>query len=254
MARYGGNTACVVIEAEGNDPIVLDAGTGLRFFGLDHAKQPFDGALLITHLHWDHVQGLPFFPPFLDPESNATIFGPPEPDMSFETAIGGFMRPPYFPVKIEDLPSNVVMRDLANETVEFGSARITAAPVPHTGATNGYRIDVNGVSIAYVPDHQQPENGTDIADSVLELVDGVDLLIHDAQFTNGLLAQRSDWGHCTPAYALHVAEQANAKNLALFHHDPLHSDVELDELLEQTIDAASKTQVVAAAEGLKINL
>lgn len=254
MARYGGNTSCVVIEAEGIAPIVLDGGTGLRFYGLDYGDQPFEGTLLLTHLHWDHVQGLPFFSPFLAPSSTTTILGPPEPDTDFATAIAGFLRPPYFPVRLEDLPSSFVFRDFADETVEVGGAQITAAQVPHKGETNGYRIDIGDVSIAYIPDHQQPENGTDIADSVLELVDGVDLLIHDAQFTDELLEQRSDWGHCTPAYALHVAETANVKTLALFHHDPLHSDDTVDELRDQTALKASTTRVVAAAEGLKISL
>ena len=254
MARYGGNTSCVVIESDGMAPIVLDAGTGLRFYGLDYGDQPFDGTLLLTHLHWDHVQGLPFFSPFLAPDSSTTILGPPESEMDFATAISGFLRPPYFPVRVEDLPSSLVFRDFSNETLEVGGAQITAAPVPHTGATNGYRVDIGDVSIAYIPDHQQPDDGKAIADSVLELVDGVDLLIHDAQFTDDLLKKRSDWGHCTPAYALHVAETAKADTLALFHHDPLHSDEMLDDLRDQTALASSTTRVVAAAEGLKISL
>lgn len=254
MARYGGNTACVVIESEGHSPIVLDAGTGLRFFGIALGDQHFDGTVLVTHLHWDHVQGLPFFRPFLDPKSSTTIFGPPEESMSFQDAISGFLRPPYFPVGIDDLPSSFEILDIANQTIDIGGARITAAPVPHNGKTNGYRVELNGVSIAYVPDHQQPSDSAEVAESVLELVDGVDLLIHDAQFTDGLLAQRKDWGHCTPAYALHVAEAAGAKQLALFHHDPLHGDDVVDGLLEQTENLATTSKVFAAAEGLKVSL
>lgn len=254
MARIGGNTSCVVIEPEGELPIVLDAGTGLRFYGLGLNNEPFLGTVLITHLHWDHVQGLPFFPPFLDPASQATILGPPEQDESFETAISGFIKPPYFPVRITDLASTVQIRDIADGTFNVGDVQITAAPVPHSGMTNGYRIDVNGVSIAYVPDHQQPANGTDIAESVLQLVDGADLLIHDAQFTSELLDQRSDWGHCTPEYALHVAETAGVDTLMLFHHDPLHSDDDVDLMLEQTAAGATTTKVLCAAEGLKFTL
>ena len=255
MSRYGGNTACVVIESGHADPIVLDAGTGLRFYGLDRGPDPFTGTVLVTHLHWDHVQGLPFFSPLLDPESSTTIYGPPEPDISFGEAIAGFVKPPYFPVSIEQLPSSMSIKSITNERVDLGvGVSVMARPVPHNGETNGYRIDIGGTSIAYIPDHQEPAVMSDIADSVLELVEGVDLLIHDAQFTPELLATRQDWGHCTPEYALRVAEAGNAKRLALFHHDPLHNDDDVDRLVQQTTLAATSVAVLGAAEGLKISL
>jgi len=253
MLRYGGNTSCVVIEAEGTDPIVLDAGTGLRHYGLSVGDDPFRGSVLVTHLHWDHIQGLPFFPQILREGSAVTLYGPPEVDQSFSEALDGFMSPPYFPVRLSDLPGDVAVVDLWDEAVSAGSARFVAAPVPHTGRTNGYRIEVNGVSIAYVPDHQQPDDGTTVDARVLELVDGVDLLIHDAQYTSELFEQRKTWGHCTPAYAVRVAEQAGAKTLALFHHDPLHDDDAMDGLLEETQQLSSAVDVVCAAEGLKIS-
>lgn len=255
MSRYGGNTSCVVIESEYTKPIILDAGTGLRFYGLDHGSEPFDGTVLVTHLHWDHVQGLPFFAPFLLPASNATVYGPPEPGMDFAAAIAGFLRPPYFPVSLEQLPSSFTITSVANESIALGAdVSVTARPVPHSGETNGYRIDIGDLSIAYIPDHQEPADGVGIADSVLELADGVDLLIHDAQFTPELLGRRQDWGHCTPRYALHVAESANATTLALFHHDPLHHDDEVDRLVEMTAMDATSVNVIGAAEGLKFSL
>lgn len=255
MSRYGGNTSCVVVEPEHGKPIVLDAGTGLRFYGLDQGQDPFDGTVLISHLHWDHVQGLPFFAPFLQPASSTTIYGPPESDQSFATAVGGFLKPPYFPVSIDQLPGTFSLFDLADATIELGNGvSVTAAPVPHNGETNGYRIDVGDTSIAYIPDHQQPAAGSGIAASVLALADGVDLLIHDAQFTAELLDQRQDWGHCTPDFALDVAEAAGVKTLALFHHDPLHDDDTVDRLLEATAGRTTSVQVIAAAEGMKISL
>lgn len=254
MLRYGGNTSCVVVEADGSEPIILDAGTGLRYYGLASGNQPFLGTVLLTHLHWDHIQGLPFFPQFLQPQSQTTIYGPPELDQTFFQALRGFISPPYFPICIDELPGNVVIKDLWDTTTSEGSATITARSVPHTGRTNGYRLDINGASVAYIPDHQQPEDPMFVDEGVLELVDGVDLLIHDAQYTDDLFSQRSDWGHCTPAYAVRVAEAAGAKKLAMFHHDPLHDDEAIDRILEETQALSSTVEIVSAAEGVKLSL
>ena len=254
MSRYGGNTSCVVVDVEHAKPIILDAGTGLRFYGLDHGEDDFDGTVLISHLHWDHIQGLPFFSPFLRPSSATTIYGPPEPDQDFASAMHGFLKPPYFPVTIDQLAASFALHCIADTTIGLdGGVTVTAGPVPHNGATNGYRIDTGDVSIAYIPDHQQSHDGA-IAPSVLALAEGVDLLIHDAQFSDALLEQRSNWGHCTPDFALDVAEAAGAKTLALFHHDPLHDDDAVDRMLEATTRRATGVHVVAAAEGMKISL
>ncbi len=253
MNRFGGNTSCVVIEREGEAPIVCDAGTGLRFFGLDHGADSFDGTLLISHLHWDHVQGLPFFPQMLSGDSNATIYGPPEDNMSFAEALCDFVRPPYFPIALRDLPGDLQLVDLDNESTMVGSAKVTARPVPHNGNTNGYRIEWDDFSMAYIPDHQQPDDLSEIAAGVQELAAGVDLLIHDSQFTDELLAKRSDWGHCTHEYAVRVAEAVGASRLALFHHDPLHDDDQLDGLVAGARSLGADLEIFGAAEGLKLS-
>ncbi len=253
MARFGGNTSCVVLQRDGEAPIVCDTGTGLRFYGLDCGDTSFDGTILISHLHWDHVQGLPFFPQLLNTDSKANILGPPEDNMSFKEALSGFVRPPYFPIQLETLPGDLTFTDLWDETITVGSATITARSVPHTGRTNGYRIEWDNFSVAYIPDHQEAANGTDVAPGVLELVDGVDLLIHDSQFTPELLEKRQDWGHCTPRYAAHVADSAGAKCLAMFHHDPLHGDDVLDELLAEAVGWDTNCEIIAAAEGQKLS-
>ena len=253
MSRYGGNTSCVVVQRPGQDPFVLDGGTGLRFYGLDMGADKFSGTILLSHLHWDHVQGLPFFPQALHEESKAQVFGPPEEDMSFADAISNFVRPPYFPVTLSHLPGDIELADMWEESVTIGDATVTARSVPHQGRTNGYRIEWPDFSLAYIPDHQEPEDSSTIAPGVLDLANDVDLLIHDAQFSPELLAARSDWGHCTPDYAAHVADSAGASMLALFHHDPLHDDDAVDSMLERVVDSHTSCDVVAAAEGQKLS-
>lgn len=259
--RYGGNTACVTVERPGHPPIVLDLGTGLRFFGQTQPTDgTFHGTAFVTHIHWDHVQGLPFFVPVLAPGARLTVYAPrPGPELALAQAFDEFMRPPYFPVRAEQLHGHIDFVDLGDgEVVEVDGARVTARTVPHVGATNGYRVEVDGVVIAYISDHQQPVDGTDtVAEGALELCDGADLVIHDAQFTAPDLAAKADWGHCTVDYAVHVAATAGAKRLALFHHDPERHDVAVDALLDharQLGAARGLTEVIAGAEGMTVAL
>ena len=238
---------------------MLDLGTGLRFFGrtlpLDGT---FRGTALVTHLHWDHVQGLPFFAPINCPGASLAVYAPPpSPDVSVGEAFEDFMRPPYFPVRASDLFGDISFHDVRSEDITIGSATIKVRDVPHVGATNGYRIEMGGSVITYISDHQQPIDGTDrVAESVLELCDGADLVIHDAQYTATDFLAKSDWGHCTVDYAVHVAATAGAKRLALFHHDPDRDDASVDNLLAQARAAGAERglqEVIAAYEGLTVS-
>lgn len=258
-SRYGGNTACVALEVPGEEPIILDLGTGLRMFGETQPRGgTFRGTAFVTHIHWDHVQGLPFFVPALQPGARLDIYGPAQAGgLSLEAAFDEFMRPPFFPVRASELLGDITFYDITDTQLAIGDAKVTVRSVPHVGATNGYRIDWNGISVAYISDHQSPmlydDEGVTIADSVLELTEGVDLLIHDAQYWPGEWRKKNDWGHCTVDYAVHVARVAGARRLALFHHDPAHDDAEVDKMLEHARLRAAGTcvdEVVAAYEGL----
>lgn len=255
--RYGGNTACVSLEVAGEPPIVFDVGTGLRFFGL---TQPTDGTFvgtaLVSHLHWDHVQGLPFFTPIDRCGARLDVFAPVQAEGGLAEVFDAFMRPPYFPVRARDLRGEIRFQEVDDGDVAIGNAKVRVRPVPHNGPTVGYRVEWDGVSVAYVSDHQQPLDGClHIAESVLELCDGVDLLIHDAQFTPADFAEKPHWGHCTVDYAIAVAREAGVRTLALFHHDPSRTDADVDALVAAAREQAAAVgvdDVVAAAEGLTL--
>jgi phosphoribosyl 1,2-cyclic phosphodiesterase len=259
--RYGGNTSCVVVESAGHDPIVLDLGTGLRLWGdALPVGEPFRGHALVTHVHWDHVQGLPFFTPVLRPGSSMQVYGPP-PDppgtSTLEECFNTFISPPLFPVTLEQLPGDVRFHTVRDTEVEVGSARVKVRDVPHTGVTNGYRIEQDGATVVYISDHQMPHDGShEVTDGVLELCDGADLLIHDAQFTPEEFTTKRDWGHCTMEFAVHVAAEAGVRRLALFHHDPTHDDAFLDCLRDRAkVEAGDRLEeVLVASEGLTVVL
>ena len=251
------------LEVAGADPIIFDLGTGLRFFGETQAQDgSFRGSALITHIHWDHVQGLPFFVPALKPGARIDVYGPAPDGLTLADAFDEFMRPPYFPVRARDLHGEIAFHDLGEGELAIGDAKVQVRSVPHVGATNGYRVDWDGASVAYVSDHQSPRNpdgseGTAIADAVLDLARDVDVLVHDAQYWPDEWVQKNDWGHCTIDYAVRVAIEAGARRLVLFHHDPGHDDAELDRMLAWAQDAVRGTavqEVVSAVEGLTISL
>jgi phosphoribosyl 1,2-cyclic phosphodiesterase len=258
--RYGGNTSCVSLVVDGEDPIVLDLGTGLRFFGDTQPQDgSFRGTALVSHLHWDHVQGLPFFVPILRPGASMRICGPRQDDgRSMADAFDKFMCPPYFPVTAMDLPSELTFESVEEGWFDAGKARVLARSIPHVGRTFGYRVEWDGVAVAYLPDHQQPYDGSfDIADGARELCDGVDLLIHDAQYTvpefEGI---KRTWGHCTMEYALAVAMKCKVGRLAMFHHDPTRDDDTLDEVGRCSRAFADRNQfeLLVAAEGGSLDL
>lgn len=256
--RYGGNTASVILEMPDEPPLMLDLGTGIRNWGLG---QPIDGTFaasaLVTHIHFDHVQGLPFFPPVDRPGAQLDIYGPTQDEGSLADVFGEFMKPPYFPVTYGDLRGAIRWHDVLEDDFSVGTAKVKSRRVPHCGPTVGYRIDWGGHSVAYLSDHQAPLTLDTVADSVLELCDGVDVLIHDAQYTPEEFEIKSHWGHCTVDYAVLVARESAARQLVLFHHDPAHSDQQMDKLLAGARRTGARLgvgEIDAASEGLVYEL
>jgi phosphoribosyl 1,2-cyclic phosphodiesterase len=259
-ARYGGHSSCVSLTADNQAPIVFDLGTGLTPFG-DVCEEPFNGAALLSHLHWDHVQGLPFFRPLHKQGASLDIYGPRQADGALGDVFTQLMSPPFFPIRPSDLGGAVRFHDTVDDDFPIGQAKVRSRWVRHTGPTLGFRVECNGVSVAYIPDHGPgccPDDADDfIPHDVLELCDGVDVLIHDAQHTNDEYEPKRHWGHCTIDYAVHVAREAGAHRLVLFHHDPLHGDDDLDGIEESASDHAAHLgapEVIAAYEGLALEL
>jgi phosphoribosyl 1,2-cyclic phosphodiesterase len=247
----------VSLSSPGFDPILFDLGTGLRFFG---ETQPLDGSfrghVLLSHLHWDHIQGLPFFVPIDRPGARLDIYGPAQEHGRIADAIEEFMQPPYFPIRWTDLRGDITFHDIANCDIEIDGAVVRVRDCPHIGPTNGYRVERDGVSVAYLSDHQAPFALDTVAESVLETCSGVDLLIHDAQYVDEEWDLKAHWGHCTVGYALRVAHESEVKRLALFHHDPAHGDEWVDRIVADARRKGERwgIEVFAAKEGQKVVL
>lgn len=270
-SRYGGNTSSVVLEADGHDPVIFDLGTGVRTYGDVVAQQvteraglavaPYRADVLLTHLHWDHVIGLPFFAPVSWPDARVVVHGPRQDEGPLRRVFAGVMRPPYFPITPADLSGEVGFVDLGDDEFGCDGIKVTSRWVRHTDPALGFRVELEGISVTDISDHGPgcvPDDPPDyVPDAVLELCDGVDVLIHDAQHTAAEFAAKPHFGHSSIDYALHVADEAAVKRLVLFHHCPSHGDDEVDRILRDAQDAAAGRggfDVVAAYEGLRLEL
>ncbi len=258
--RYGGNTSCVEVRLESGHLIILDAGTGIRPLGAAMGDESFDELhIFLTHLHLDHLQGLGFFRPLFRPGANVHIWGPASPVQSLADRIAIYLSPPLFPVRLADIPSNITFHDAPEEAVTIGSATVRAANVTHQGPTVGYRIEEHGRTLAYLPDHE-PSLGMPIAHQPPSWISGhevavdADVLLHDAQYGDDEYPAHVGWGHSSIEHVMAFAHKADVDMTVLFHHDPYHTDDELEALL---VDAQDQCETVGddvclAHEGMTI--
>lgn len=249
--RYGGDTSSVEVEARDGSRIVLDAGSGIV-----HAASASQTSgrvdVLLTHLHMDHIQGLGFFGTLFEPAVEVHLWGPASTSHSLTARLSRYLSPPLFPVRLRDLPS-VLVHDLEPGTFDIGPFTISADSVIHPGQTYGYRIESDGRSLGYLPDHEPALGNGRVTDdpqwlSGYEIAHRVDVLIHDAQYTDDEYPARVGWGHSTLAHAIAFAEVTEARRLVTFHHEPNHTDEEIDRHHDEV--KARRTSVVSFEPGL----
>lgn len=286
--RYGGNTSCVEVRPKNAPPIIIDAGTGLRRLGKSLMEESFgDGkgqaSILISHTHWDHVQGLPFFSPLYRAGNQVDIFAR-QRDLHLEAVFSAQNRAPYFPVPLTAMEAEMRFHELLDgATFTIGNAKVSCTRLNHPWIAIAYRVEVDGAAVVYCSDtapftdvllgekfvHRTPsldealppEVAAELAQmraGVIALARNADLLIYDTQFSKEEYRQRPHWGHSHPDDAIQIARDANVKTLCLFHHAPLRSDDDNDKILAQYrgVVAAQndKFDLVSAYEGLEIAL
>lgn len=258
--RFGGNTACVEIEA-GETRIVCDAGTGIRELGLSMGRAQGSGALrahiLLSHIHWDHFMGLPFFTPLYSGRNRFVVAGPGSGGMSFGRALSRAMRPPYFPVPFSAIPAGLSFRTLSEKPFFIGDVRVEPMAVNHPGGALGWRFDFpDGASLVHVTDNEPDSLRRRRA--LVDWMRGADVLIHDAQYDPRSYKRHVGWGHSPYTFPIELAAEAGVRRLFLFHFDPQDDDARLTKVLSTSRrfarERSMKVDVAMAREGFSFTL
>jgi len=287
--RYGGNTSCVEVRSAAGTRIIIDAGTGIRRLGKELMREEFESGrgsahLLISHTHWDHIQGLPFFAPLYQQGNHLYVYARRRDDVHLRAVFASQTDDPYFPISIEQAKAGISFRELADSaTFEIAEVAVTCARLNHPYVATAYRLSVDGASVAYVSDtapfsdilfenqyiaHPPPLRAAlpeadraklrAMRDGVVRLCEGADLVIYDTMFTPDDYLRIPHYGHSRPSDALDVCRHAGARRLALFHHAPERSDADVDNILKETraqaLSARIALDVTAAYEGMDIEL
>jgi phosphoribosyl 1,2-cyclic phosphodiesterase len=267
-ARYGGNTPCISIVGAPGRLVILDAGSGLRPLGHELMKQRHGllaADILLSHTHWDHIQGLPFFKPLSTRDTSVSIYGAAQEGVALKEILGRQMDPMVFPVPLNALAASLTVVEIEEGEFELDDFRICAFRLRHPGTTLGYRLAPRsgGREVAYVTDNELGAGGTyevpvDWRARMVEFIAGADTLIHDAMYLDQIIQARAGWGHSTPRQAVDLAREGGCRRLILFHHEPEHDDRALDRLVADTRDyartAAPGLQVEPAIEGMTFSL
>ncbi|MBI4323847.1 MAG: response regulator [Chloroflexi bacterium] len=277
---YGGNTACLEVRADG-ELIVLDAGTGIRPLGLalnaEFKNEPITLTLLITHTHWDHIQGFPFFMPAYNPKNNIRILAFEGARKGLEATLASQMESPYFPISMQQMPGAIAVKELKDLTFEIGKVNVFATFMNHPGICVGYRLNTSEGSIAYMPDNElfqrqrsQPRTASEQAsgdvlnyargqdEKLVQFVHEADVLIIDSQYDASEYPQHVGWGHSCVDDTVLLGLHAKVKRLFLFHHDPGHDDAHISRMVADARSLVARhggtMQVEAAREGLELLL
>jgi phosphoribosyl 1,2-cyclic phosphodiesterase len=258
-ARYGGNTSCVEVHGREGTVLVLDAGTGIRRLAATLPDSVRRVDVLLTHLHMDHIQGLGFFAPLYRPDIEVHIWGPASTTLSLLTRLTRYLSPPLFPVRLRELPC--ILHEVPGGEVDIGEFRVSSALVCHPGPTVGYRISAAEGVLTYLPDHE-PALGAPRFPILKRdwtsggaLAAGADLLIHDSQYDTAEYAGHIGWGHSSLKQTLDFGTLTEVKHLVPFHHDPGHTDADLDRLMAAAMeDAKPAYQVTPGLEGATFEL
>ncbi|MDZ7781050.1 MAG: MBL fold metallo-hydrolase [Gemmatimonadota bacterium] len=254
--RYGGNTSCVEL-CSGSTRLLLDAGSGIRALGRELASGDVkEHTILLTHFHWDHIQGFPFFGPLHDPACHLRVFAPGQPKADVRQLFERQMDPAFFPVPLEAAAARLTFHEASEGPVEGLGAVVHAMRVRHPSHVLGYRIELEGRVVCYVPDNELASTGYDLGprwrEEMIEFVGDADLLIHDAMYTESEYENREGWGHSTFRQAVRLAEDAGVRRLLFFHHDPARTDEQLDRIVhtlrEHVAARGSRVELEAASE------
>ncbi|MCP4766581.1 MAG: MBL fold metallo-hydrolase [Gammaproteobacteria bacterium] len=260
--KYGGNTSCVHIELETGHDLILDAGTGIRLLGNKLANKSAPANILLSHGHWDHIQGYPFFAPIYQPDRDIHVYISVEKGHKLLSTLFEQMDGTHFPVKAEDLLSNnfAKFKGIESELYEREGINVIRQPLNHPGAGSAYKINENGATCAYVTDNEldPPYAASTNYDQWVNYLHGVDVLIHDAQYDENDMPHKHGWGHSLLSQVRQLATDAEVGTLVMFHHDPDRSDSQLDEIQIENHNYLKSHRAparsVCAAEGMCIHL
>ncbi len=256
---YGGNTSCVEIGTPAGETLIFDAGSGIRNLGNEMMRRaagaPQDVSLFLTHYHWDHIQGLPFFVPLFGAKNRVSFYTGLD-SRPVRDVLEGQMSKPYFPIGLDQVAAQREFEVIPEgESKSVAGCTVIPFPMNHPQGAAGYRIEVGRSVIVYATDY---EHGNAKLDSILlDHARDADILICDAQYTPAEYETHRGWGHSTWVNAAHVGREANAKRVVLFHHDPLHDDAFMDAMVAEArtaFDGPASDSIVAAREGLQIVL